>query len=82
MLKINLYLKYDYIIVWYNPNKDKYYFKKIKYGYAKYYEGFENSYGHKVILVITLYDVFYKMPLKELLIRRAIAFLERLNRKG
>lgn len=79
MLKINLFLKYQFIVIWYKPNKNEYYFKKVKGYYEKYKVGQLNSYGHQVILVISLRDVFYTMPLKTKLITKAISFLDRIK---
>ena len=68
------------IIVWYNPKKNIYYYKKIKGYYADYYIGYENSYGHKIILIIDDLVVYtIKVPLKTCLINRLIRFLEKLK---
>lgn len=70
------------IIVWYNPNKDVYYYKVSSGTYAKYFVGFRNQYNHEIVLIID--SVFYRKPqklsMKKRVLRKAISFLQnRLN---
>ena len=54
------------IIVWYNPKKDSYKWKKVCDVFDRYYVGFTNQYGHIVVVVIDLYkELIYKMPLRK-----------------
>lgn len=67
---------FKYIVVYYNPNRKEYYYKVVKY--ANYDPGYENSYGHKVILTINVMDIWYppKISIRERLLKRLISFLE------
>lgn len=68
------------IIVWYNPKKNIYYYKKVKGFYADYYVGYVNSYGHEVVLLIdNLFINTYRQSFKVRLINRLIRFLEKLK---
>lgn len=68
------------IIVYYNPNRDCYYFRTVRCYYRNYEVGEKNQYGHEVILIIDI-DVLTSssMSLKEKLITRFILFLERIK---
>lgn len=48
------------IVIWVTPDKDKYYYKKIKGRSCKYYVGYKNQYSHEVILIIDVHKDFYK----------------------
>lgn len=64
------------IVVYYNRKKDEYYYKVVKY--VDYEVGHKNSYGHEVILIIDVMDVWYppKVSIQERLLKRLISFLE------
>lgn len=72
-----------YIIVWFNPNCQCYYYKNINgYYLDNYYIGYKNAYNHEIILVIDIYIEFQKRKfglkaLKNKLIDKSIHWLER-----
>ena len=69
------------IIVWYNPNKNTYYYKKTKETYSNYYVGFKNQYEHEVVVIINDYEnKRYKISLKNKVLKRLISFLQKLNK--
>lgn len=73
-------MKYRTIIVWFNRNKKKYYFKKYRVFIENKYEvGYVNQYNHEIILIIDIRDFYYKTPLKKRLIKRFIRFLEKIE---
>lgn len=56
------------IVVWYNPNKDIYYYRIIKsYFYERYnYSvGSINNYGHIIVLIIPFYKLQLIQPPKK-----------------
>lgn len=65
-----------HIVVWYNPNKDSYYYRKYIYYTDRYEIGFKNSYGHEVILIIDLTS-HEKIDKKRVFIKRLIRFLNK-----
>lgn len=72
------------IIIWHNLNKDTYYYRIVKGFYRNYEVGFINQYNHQIILIIDIYKEFtqfYKMPWKKRVIKKAISFLHRLDKK-
>lgn len=66
-----------YLIIWYNPNKDSYYYKYVNGFYQDYYVGFKNQYEHEVILIIKLIYHKYKLPIKKRIKRKLISFLDK-----
>lgn len=66
------------LIVWFNPNKNIYYYKLVRGTYSQYRVGFKNQYGHEVVLIID--DVLYhkpsKKPIKQRVITSLISFLQ------
>ena len=74
-------MRYKYIVVWLNKNKNNYYFKKVKGTYMTYEVGYINQYNHEVILVIDVYDLVFKKrtSIKERLINRLIDLLNKLK---
>lgn len=75
-------MKYYKIIV-YKKKDETYYFKKIKSYCSSYDVGYENSYGHKVILVIDVLDLIshHRKSLRNRALDKLIARLERMKRK-
>lgn len=68
------------IVVWYNPNKEQYYYKYVKGYSSNYFEGLINQYGHVIVLVIDGYvrlNEIQRPSIKKRLIRKAISFLEK-----
>ena len=69
------------IVIWYNPNKDTYYWKLVYNLFDKYYVGYTNQYNHKVIIVIDLFkDVIKRVPLRKKVLRKLIFFLHRIEK--
>lgn len=69
------------IVVWYNPNKQIYYYRYIHDIFNRYFEGYVNQYSHKVIMTIDLYkEIIYRPKLKNKVLSRLIRFLQRLNK--
>ena len=64
-----------HIIVWYNPNKDSYYYRKAYYLSNEREIGFKNNYGHEIVLIIDLCNN-EKISLKRRIIDRLIMFLK------
>ena len=67
-----------YLIIWYNPKKNIYYYKYVTGIYQDYFVGFVNQYNHVIVLILKLN--FYKSkktPLRKRLIRKIISFLEK-----
>ncbi|MBQ7136776.1 MAG: hypothetical protein IJO43_02210 [Bacilli bacterium] len=69
------------IVVYYNPNKKEYYYKVVKY--VDYEIGHKNSYGHEVLLIINVMDIWYppKVSVKERVLKRTISFLQNILEK-
>ena len=66
------------IIVWYNPNKEVYYYRVVKCNYVEYTVGFKNSYNHEIVLVIDDFFVQHNhYSLKKRLIKKIIRFLDK-----
>ena len=66
-----------YLIIWYNPNKNIYYYKYVNGFYQDYYVGFVNQYDHVVVLVIKLIYFKERQPLRKRIKRKLISFLEK-----
>ncbi len=64
------------LVVWYNPSKDLYYYKIVSILYSNK-EGYTNSYGHKIVLMIPITFQIKGHSLRKRIIRYIIAFLER-----
>lgn len=67
------------LIIWFNPNKEIYYYKIVKVHYVDYFVGYENSYGHQVVLIIDdlIFQQKKKISLKKRLIKKIIRFLDK-----
>lgn len=72
-----------FVIVVFQKQDSTYYFKKIRSLTHHYVVGEENGYGHKVILVIDLLDLFNKRkkPLRNRVLDRLISRLEKMKRR-
>lgn len=70
------------IIIWHNEKKNDYYYKSIHdYSFKKYYTGYENQYGHRVILVIqNIYLEKSRKSIKKMVLTPIIAFLQKINK--
>lgn len=65
------------LVVWYDKKHDRYYYKIIHDVFERYYEGFVNQYGHKVIIYIDIYkELIHKEPLRKKVLSRFIRFLQ------
>lgn len=65
------------IVVWHNQKNDSYYYKIVRGIIQRYYVGFKNQYGHKIVLIIECDFMIKKEKLKKKLIKRIISFLEK-----
>lgn len=66
------------LIVWFNPNKNTYYYKIVWGWYANYYIGYRNQYNHVVVLIIDKIEFrIPKEPLKRRVLTRIINYLQR-----
>ena len=74
-------VNYRYIVVWYNKNKEDYYYKKVKGTYAKYEKGYINQYNHEVILVIDIRELYVKKRtnIKSKVVNRLIRVLKKIE---
>lgn len=72
-----------FVIVVFQKQDSTYYFKKIRSLTRHYVVGEENGYGHKVILVIDLLDLFNKKKksLRNRVLDRLISRLEKMKRR-
>ena len=55
------------IVVWYNPNKDIYYYRIVRGIFYERYDyvcGSINNYGHIIVCVIPVYNIEFSKPLK------------------
>lgn len=70
------------LVIWFNPNKNKYYYRCISNIVPNYEVGDRNSYGHVVIMVIDIYkELIYKQPLSKKVLSRLIGFLHKIEKK-
>lgn len=73
-------MKYRYITIWFNRNKNQYYYKKVKGTYMQYEVGYVNQYNHELLLVIDVTDTLYRqVSLKTRVINRLIDLLYKLK---
>lgn len=75
----------NHLVIWYNPNKNIYYYRFVTSDYAKYEVGYENQYGHVVILVIDnvyreQYVIKKYLSIRKMVLTPIIEFLQKLNR--
>lgn len=70
------------LVVWYDPNKNLYYYKLVYDFSKKYHVGFKNQYNHEVILTIDVYkELIYKCPFIKKVLRKIISFLHKIYNK-
>lgn len=53
------------LVIWYNPNKDIYYYRIVRgifYERYDYKEGSVNNYGHVIVLIIPIYNIKINTP--------------------
>lgn len=67
------------LVIWFNPNKNVYYYKKIRGTYYNYSIGLKNQYGHVVVLVIELEYESRRIPFRKVLVRKLISCLEKIE---
>lgn len=65
------------LVIWFNPNKNIYYYRLIRGFYNNYAVGNKNQYDHVIVLVIELEYAKHRTPFRKRLIRRLISFLEK-----
>ena len=75
----------NHLVIWYNPNKDIYYYRFVTSDYVNYKIGYKNQYGHVVILVIDnvyreQYVIKKYLSIRKMVLTRLIAFLQKLNK--
>lgn len=46
--------KFSRIIVWFNPQKNDYYYKVMQTYYNPYFKGYKNQFNHEIVLIIDL----------------------------
>lgn len=66
------------IVIWYNPNKDNYYYRKYVCLNSYFDVGYKNNYGHEIVLIIDLTG-HEKIDRKKILINRLIRFLKKIE---
>lgn len=77
------------LVVWYNSRNNSYYYKIVRgffYESYDYVVGAVNSYGHTIVLIIELNDVFFSSikpfypmySMKDKIIKKLISFLKKL----
>lgn len=70
-----------YLVVWFNPHKQEYYYRLIKWNYNDYKVGFVNQYDHVIVLFDELKVYTSKklnVPVKKRIKRGMINFLEKI----
>lgn len=69
-----------YLVVWYNPHKQSYYYRLLKSNLSEYRLGFVNQYDHIVVLIDKI-EFFYSkrlsVPVKTRIKKSMISFLEK-----
>lgn len=73
---------YRYLVVWYVPKNNTYYFKILKHNYNSYYKGYINDYDHVCIICEDISKYLYitrqYLGLKRRVIRLLISFLNKI----
>ena len=67
------------LYVWYNPNKNVFYYKINKGFYQSYKVGSKNSYGHECVLIVPVTFKIKRDKFKIRLIKKLISLLEKLE---
>lgn len=74
-------MKYRYITIWFNRNKNQYYYKKVKGTYMQYEIGYVNQYNHELLLLIDVTDLpRHREPLRNRIINCFINLLYKLKK--
>ena len=50
-------MKYNQVVIWYNPHNKTYYHKKMRHLWRYLYVGYVNQFEHEVIMMIDLRDL-------------------------
>ena len=67
------------LVIWFNPNRNIYYYRLIRGFYNNYVVGNKNQYDHVIVLVIDLEYEKQRTSIRKRLIRRFISFLEKIE---
>lgn len=70
-----------FLVVWFDPNKSRYYYRLLKHNYNDYHVGFVNQYDHICVLFDVIrfeYSKCLSLSTKEKLKRNMISFLEKI----
>ena len=70
-----------YLVVWFNPKSESYYFRLLKHNYNDYKVGFVNQYNHVCVLFDVIrfeYSKRLSIPLKNRIKHNMINFLEKI----
>lgn len=72
----------NYIVIWYNGKTNTYFYKKYhgSLRHTNYLPGFQNSYGHEVVLAIDISELVEKLKPKVQFKKWIIRRLNRLIR--
>ena len=65
-----------YLIIW-KRKDDSYYYRIVIGTYQRYFIGFENSYHHKVVMIIPVSFIVERPGLKKRLYKKVISYLEK-----
>lgn len=72
---------YNKIIIW-KKKDNTYYYREVSGFYANYHIGYENQYGHEVILIIDHFkDYVRPISFRKRAIKKVISFLQKLDKK-
>lgn len=69
------------LVVWFNTNKQEYYYRLLKSNLSDYHVGFVNQYNHIVVLVDTIefqYSKRLNVPVKTRIKKSMISFIEKI----
>jgi len=72
-------MRIEVIVIWHNKEKKKYYYRRVSGHYTKYYIGYNNQFGHEVILVIDIIDKDYQYSRKTRIIDKIISWLNKVK---
>ena len=70
-----------YLVVWFNPHKQEYYYRLCKTNYSDYHVGFVNQYDHIVVLfdeITFCYSKRLSVPVKTRIKKSMISFIEKI----
>lgn len=69
------------LIIWFNPNKQSYYYRYVSGFYQDYYVGYKNQYGHVIIMIFELDLPYSKISFRKRILRKLISFLNRIDNR-